>query len=343
MLVVVGVSIGSNVQHVGWRAGRTGAAAPPTLCAVSVLERPAARPEGSVRTRAGVARGLVRAARPKQWVKQVLVLAAPAAAGVLGSGAAVWHVAVAAATFTLAAAGTYVLNDLSDVEADRRHPTKRHRPFASGAVPLAVGWVAGPAFVVAAPLLGWVLASWRLGLTLGAYVALTTLYSRLLKHVAVVELMVVAFGFVLRAIAGAAAVNAPLSQWFVIVASFGSLFMVVGKRYAEVTGVEEGGVGSRQVLGEYPVAFLRQVRDVCTAVTLLAYCLFAFERGAETTLALPWFQLSILPVTLGLLRYALLLEKGQGGAPEDVVLHDRTLLAAGAVWLVLFALGVSDA
>jgi len=88
------------------------------------------------------------------------------------------------------------------------------------------------------------------------------------------------------------------------------------------------------------VAFLRQVRDVCIAVTLLAYCLFAFERGADAGLALPWFQLSIVPVTLGLLRYALLLEKGQGGAPEEVVLHDRTLLIAGALWCALFGLGV---
>jgi len=287
--------------------------------------------------------GLVRAARPKQWVKQVLVLAAPGAAGVLDQRHALLATAAAALVFTLAAAGTYMVNDASDVEADRHHPTKRYRPFASGQVPVALGWVIGIALIVAAPLLGWALATWQLGATVGGYVVLTTLYSRRLKHVAVVELMIVAFGFVLRAIAGAAAVAVPLSEWFVIVASFGSLFMVVGKRYAEVVGLEEGGVGSRRILAEYPVSFLRQVRDVCVAVTLLAYCLFAFERGATSSLTLPWFQLSIVPVTLGLLRYSLLLEKGQGGAPEDVVLHDRTLLVSGALWCVLFGLGVVGA
>lgn len=303
---------------------------------------PLAPPQsGAVRGAGSVAAGLVRAARPKQWVKQVLVLAAPGAAGVLLHGHALWRTAVAAIVFTLAASGTYMINDASDVEADRRHPTKCRRPFASGQVPVRLGWAVGLTLLVAAPLLGWALATWQLAVTVAVYVALTTAYSRRLKHVAVVELMIVAFGFVLRAIAGAAAVDVPLSQWFVIVASFGSLFMVVGKRYAEATGLEEGGVASRRILAEYPLPFLRQVRDVSISVTLLAYCLFAFDRGSQAALSLPWFQLSIVPVTLGMLRYALLLECGQGGAPEDVVLHDRTLLLSGLAWLAVFLLGVA--
>jgi len=293
------------------------------------------------RTAGSVARGLLRGTRPKQWVKQVLVLAAPGAAGVLNHGHALGLTAVAAVTFTMAAGGTYLVNDASDVEADRHHPTKRRRPIASGQVPLALGWAVGIGLLVAGPALGWVLAGWRLGAVLTTYVLTTLAYSRRLKHVAIVEMMVVAAGFVLRALAGAAAVQVPLSEWFVIVASSGSLFMVVGKRYAEVTGLEAGGVGSRRILAEYPLAWLRQVRDVCVSVTLLAYCLFAFERGLVGSSVAPWFQLSIIPVTLGLFRYALLLERGQGGAPEDVVLHDRTLLVAGVLWIALFGLGVA--
>ncbi len=293
------------------------------------------------RTAGGVAAGLLRGTRPKQWVKQALVVAAPAAAGVLDSAQGIGRTAVAGVAFTLAAGGTYLVNDASDVEADRHHPTKRTRPLASGQVPLALGWAVGIGLLVAGPLLGWLAAGWRLGAVLATYVALTLAYSRRLKHVAIVELMVVAAGFVLRALAGAAAVRVPLSEWFVIVASSGALFMVVGKRYAEVTGLDEGGVGSRRILAEYPVAWLRQVRDVTVSVTLLAYCLFAFERGALVHASVPWYQLSIVPVTLGLLRYALLLERGQGGAPEEVVLRDRTLLVSGLVWAVLFGLGVA--
>jgi len=301
------------------------------------------------RTPASVASALLRATRPRQWVKQVLVLAAPVSAGVLDSWSAVGHTAVAAATFTMAAGGTYLVNDARDVEADRRHPTKRARPMASGALPMSLGWAAAGVLLAGSVAVGGALAGWRLAVVLAVYVGLTLAYSVRLKHVAVVELMVVALGFVLRALAGAAAVRVPLSEWFVIVASFGSLFMVVGKRYAEVTGLADG-VAARRILAEYPVAWLRQVRDVCVSVTLLAYCLFAFERGGGSSpqggqdmSTVPWYQLSIIPVTLGLLRYALLLERGQGGAPEEVVLRDRTLLVAGVLWAVLFGLGVARA
>jgi decaprenyl-phosphate phosphoribosyltransferase len=305
-------------------------------------------PTTARRTPGRVVAGLLRGTRPKQWVKSVLVPAAPASAGVLFQPRELLLTVVAVVAFTTAAGGTYLVNDASDVVADRRHPTKRHRPVASGVVPVGLAWIVGIGLMAAAVGVGGLLAGWRLSVVLGIYVALTLAYSKRLKHVAIVELLIVAVGFVLRAVAGAAASGVAPSEWFLIVASFGSLFMVVGKRYAEVTGLEEGGVGSRRILSEYPLAWLRQVRDVSVAVTLLAYCLFAFERAdvpgpasaVAGTLTVPWYQLSIVPVTLGLLRYALLLERGQGGAPEEVVLRDRTLLASGLAWAVLFGLGV---
>jgi decaprenyl-phosphate phosphoribosyltransferase len=287
-----------------------------------------------------VVAGLLRGMRPRQWIKNVLVVAAPASAGVLDDGEVLSRTVVAVACFTMAAAGTYLVNDAADVEADRQHPTKRERPVASGMVPVPVAYVAGFALLVLAPVLGGVVTRWQLGVVIGAYVLVTLAYSTVLKHLAVVELVAVALGFVLRAIAGGAATGVPLSQWFLVVASFGSLFMVVGKRFAEATQSDDGGVGARPVLAAYPVVWLRSLRDTCVAVTLLAYCLFAFERGVGHDLTVPWYQLSILPVTLGLLRYSLQVERGQGAAPEDLVLSDRVLQLCGVVWMVTFGLGV---
>lgn len=285
--------------------------------------------------------------RPKQWVKNVLVVAAPASAGELWHGHVAARTAVAVVAFILASSGTYLINDAADVDADRLHPTKRFRPIASGLVPVATARVLGIALMVVSVAGGGLLTDWRLSVVLGSYVVLQVSYSTWLKHVAVVELVCVALGFVLRAIAGGAATRIELSEWFVIVASFGSLFMVLGKRYAEATNLEDGGVTARRILAEYPVTWLRQMRDTCVAVTLLAYCLFAFERAtvpgphqSHRALTLPWYELSIVPVTVGLLRYALQVERGHGGAPEDLVLHDKVLIAAGFAWTVLFGLGV---
>lgn len=288
-----------------------------------------------------VSGGLVRGLRPKQWVKNVLVAAAPAAGGVLFRQDVLWHTCVAVVAFSLCASAGYLVNDAADVEADRRHPTKSNRPVASGLVPVGVARVSGVAVGVAGICCGTLLTTPALGLTLGVYFATTLAYSCGLKHVAVVELFMVTAGFLLRPLAGAAATAVAPSHWFLVVASFGSLYMVAGKRYAEVAALGEGAAGHRRILGEYPAAFLRQTRELALAVTVLAYCLWAFERAGGQ--ALPYEQLSIIPFTYALLRYALLLERGHGGAPEDVVLGDRPLLLAGLSWSALFAAGVLTA
>lgn len=155
--------------------------------------------------------GLIRSLRPQQWTKNLLVLAAPLGAGVLGSVEGVIDVVIAFVAFSLAAGATYVLNDLRDLEQDRVHPRKRHRPFASGAVPVGVGIVWGLATLAGAiavsllrPHLVWVVLG---------YVVLTTSYSLWLKHLAVIELVAVAAGFVVRAVAGAVAADVPISPW----------------------------------------------------------------------------------------------------------------------------------
>jgi len=281
---------------------------------------------------------LVRLARPKQWLKNVLVIAAPGAAGVLGEPTALFHTAIAFVCFCLAARGTYFINDALDVEADRRHPTKRFRPVASGEVAVHTAFAGGGVLMVAAIALAFV-ARWPLAVCVGAYVLQTMVYSLWLKHEAVLDLACVASGFVLRTIAGGLAVGVAISPWFLIVAGSASLFMVTGKRHAELVELGEGATGHRRALEMYSRSFLNYVRSVASSVTVVAYCLWAFEKSS--TVGNPvWFQLSIVPFVLWILRYALLLEQGGGGAPEELVMSDRVLVVLGAVWAVLFAIAV---
>ena len=310
----------------------------PMASSAGVEERPLAEPPAAEPARApastSLARGLLRAARPKQWAKNVLVAAAPGAAGVLGSGLNPLRVALAFVAFCLVASGMYLLNDAADIEADRRHPVKRHRPIASGVVPLPVAIAAGIALTLVG--LGVALTvNWGLLLAVGIYVAITLAYTLWLKHLAVIDIATVAAGFIIRAIAGGVAVDVPISRWFLIVASFGSLFVVAGKRTGERLDLGEDRALVRATLGAYSHDYLHFVWTMAAGVTVAAYCLWAFE-GAEDA-AFPWYELTIVPFVVGILRYALLLEAGRGGAPEEVILGDRTIQVLGGLWVLLFA------
>jgi decaprenyl-phosphate phosphoribosyltransferase len=285
-----------------------------------------------------IALAYLRLARPKQWVKNVLVIAAPGAAGVLGDSTALFRTFIAFACFCLAASGTYYINDALDVEADRRHPTKRYRPVAAGIISPNAAIAGGAVLIVAAIGLTFA-ARWQLALVIGGYLVLTLLYSLWLKHEAVLDLACVAAGFVLRTVAGGVAIPVHISPWFLIVAGSGSFFMVTGKRHAELTELGDDAVGHRRALELYSLSFLSYVRAVASSVTVLAYCLWAFEKSSDVGNPV-WFQLSIVPFVLGILRYALLIEQGGGGAPEELVLSDRVLLALGAIWALLFAIAV---
>jgi len=286
-------------------------------------------------------RGMVRVARPHHWLKNVLVFAAPGAAGVLGHRHADLLAAGAFAIFCIAASGTYFLNDTLDAEADRAHPTKRLRPVAAGIVPVALAATTAAVLMTLAVGLAWWMSGPRLALVMALYVGIATAYSLRLKHVVVVELACVSAGFVLRAIAGGVATGVPLSNWFVIVTSFGSLLVVAGKRSAEHGLL--GHAAHRSVLEAYPPAFLRSVRLLSTSVTVTAYCLWAFERSTAAAGHRHhpiWFQLSIIPVVLALLYLELRFERGEGGAPEELALHDGALQVMALAWVTLFAVGV---
>jgi decaprenyl-phosphate phosphoribosyltransferase len=282
---------------------------------------------------------LLRLARPQQWSKNVLVLAAPGAAGVLLEGPSIVKTLIAFVCFCLAASGTYCWNDALDVDADRMHPKKQARPVAAGHVPVAVAKQFGSVLLVAAVALSFA-ATWHLTLVVAGYVLITLAYSTWLKHEPVLDLATVAAGFVLRTVAGGVAVGVPISNWFLIVAASGALFIVTGKRSAEHSELGDDAGLHRRALAQYSAAYLGYVRAMSSTIAILAYCLWAFEASNRSGNPV-WFQLAIIPFVLGVLRYALLLDRGEGGAPEEVLLRDRVLLVIGLAWIVCFSIAVA--
>jgi len=286
---------------------------------------------------------LIVAMRPRQWAKNVLVFAAPLAAGQLFVPEILLPSLGAFVVFCLISSATYLINDIRDVESDREHPKKHARPIAAGQLPVPVA-VTAAVVLVAASLSVAAVISWALLGVVVAYAVFTLAYSMGLKHEPVIELALLALGFLLRAIAGGAASGLPISQWFLIVAGFGSLFMAAGKRYSELDRfVRDSSNGNdatlrRRSLNGYTLGYLRFVWGVAAAVTITSYCLWAFDV-AETPSSFPWAEWSVLPFVLAILRYGVSVDRGEAEAPEDTALHDRVLLILGLAWLILFGLG----
>jgi decaprenyl-phosphate phosphoribosyltransferase len=301
--------------------------------------RPTPAPSSSPAPRPSKVRAIVKTARPKQWTKNVLVFAAPAAAGVLDQRDAILKTLVAFVGFCLAASATYFLNDANDVDVDRLHPTKRLRPIAAGDLDVRTARVIAVVLIVLALAITAPIHDFQLMFVVAGYVAVTISYTIWLKYEPVIDLAAVASGFVFRAIAGGVATGVPLSNWFLIVAGAGSLFIVTGKRHAEQVELGSDSFEHRSTLGEYSTAFLGYVRAVASGVMITAYCLWAFENAVHTGDE-TWFRLSIVPFVIAVLRYALVVDQGGGGAPEEVVLSDRVLQLVGLVWIILFGLGV---
>jgi decaprenyl-phosphate phosphoribosyltransferase len=280
---------------------------------------------------------LLRACRPRQWIKNALVAIAPAAAGALTRPGVVPQVIGAFVAFCMLSSATYLVNDVRDRDQDRRHPRKRHRPIAAGQLRprgalriAALMAVAGIALSLAVQP--------ALGVVAVCYLALTTGYSIWWRRVVVLDIVAIAGGFLLRAIAGGVAVDVPLSRSFLAVTAACALFLVAGKRYAELTA---GGARSatRATLRRYSRPLLRRLLVGAAALGCLAYARWAFARPAPG----PWFELSMVPFVMWLGRYAMILDTGAGEAPEELILRDPGLLALGALWALLFVGGVYGA
>jgi decaprenyl-phosphate phosphoribosyltransferase len=280
---------------------------------------------------------LLRAMRPKQWIKNVLVAAAPLASGQLVEPAVQRQTAIAFIAFSLAASAVYLVNDVRDVEADRSHPRKRYRPIAAGELAPATALIAATLLFAGGAAVA-LLASVGLLVVVVIYILLTFAYSFLLKTQPVIDLAVIAGGFILRALAGGVAADIEFSPWFLLVAGFGSLFMAAGKRFSELRSVGAGA--TRASLERYTEGYLRFVWAMSATVAVMTYCLWAIEvadRWPRPVLA----EASIAPFVLGILRYAVDVERGAADTPEEVVLNDRLLQGFGVLWLGLFAAGVS--
>ena len=280
---------------------------------------------------------VLRAVRPRQWVKNALVLAAPLAAGRVDEPDVLVGSALAFVVFCLAAGAVYLVNDVRDVEEDRRHPTKRLRAIASGELPETTAYAVAGVLLVAALTAG-LLVAVPLGVTVAVYLTIQLAYAGGLKHQPVMDLACVASGFLLRAIGGGVATGIPLSPWFLLVASFGSLFMVAGKRYSEIHTVG-AAAGTRRSLEYYSESYLRFIWSMAASVTVVAYSLWAFER-VELRDDFPWAEISVAPFVLALMRYAVDIDRGTAGTPEDIAFTDRVLQLLALSWVATVTLAV---
>ncbi len=279
--------------------------------------------------------GVVRTARPRQWVKNVLVFAAPFTAGQITNVDVLVDAAVAFVAFSLVASSVYLINDAVDVEADRAHPTKRNRPIAAGVVPIPLAYASAALFFGAGIGVSF-LADWRLLIVLVVYEAIQLGYCFGLKHQPVIDLVIVGSGFLMRLIAGGVATGISLSQWFLLVTAFGSLFMVAGKRFAEVMLFERTGAKIRSSLKKYSGSYLRFVWATSAAILIMTYCLWAFEQQHRVP-GTVWSVISIVPFVIAVLRYAVDVDGGNAGEPEEIALRDRVLQVLGASWVVTLA------
>lgn len=279
--------------------------------------------------------GVVKTARPRQWAKNVLVFVAPFTAAQITNGNVLIDALVAFVSFSLVASSVYLINDAVDVEADRAHPTKRNRPIAAGVVPVPAAYAAAVVFFGAGLAISF-LASPQLAIVLGVYEAVQLGYCFGLKHQPVVDLAIVGSGFLMRAIAGGVAAGIALSQWFLLVTAFGSLFMVAGKRYAEIMLFERTGAKIRASLKKYSASYLRFVWATAAAILIMSYSLWAFtlREGAHGSI---WPMISMVPFVIAVLRYAVDVDGGTAGEPEEIVLKDRVLQILGVLWVVTLA------
>jgi decaprenyl-phosphate phosphoribosyltransferase len=281
---------------------------------------------------------VVRTTRPRQWPKNLLVFAAPLAGATLGRPDGLGYAAAAAVAFGCASAAVYLVNDVVDAERDRRHPVKRHRPIASGALSgshavalavvaafgaIAIGAALGVPLLVAAAV---------------AYLCTSFLYSARLKHVPFVELALVASGFLLRVLGGAAATHVPVSVWFLLVCSLGALFVAIAKRYAELATLGPAAARHRPAMRGYRPGTLRFAQVAVAASMLAMYLLWASGESDGTR---AWHLASTLPLALAIFRFGTLTGRRTMRSVEEMITGDGPMIACELAWLGLFCVGLA--
>ncbi len=270
---------------------------------------------------------LFKALRPKQWAKNGLLWAALLFSQNYTNTAAVTKVAIGTALFCLLSSAGYLFNDLRDIESDRKHPEKRFRPLAAGHVPTGLAWATSGVFLVSGLAGSFLLLPTRFGIAAVCYLLITLSYSKWFKHVVLLDVMLLASGFLVRAVAGAEAISVDSSPWFLVCTGFGALFIGLNKRLAEINLLQGDAAEHRKILEEYTPAMLEQFISVSTACTLISYALYTFSGDHPTSM-----MVTVPFVMYGVLRYMYLVENGAGGAPEKILFKDRPM----QVCLVLY-------
>ena len=280
---------------------------------------------------------VLRTARPRQWPKNLLVFAAPLAGASLGRRDGLAYALVAAAAFGFASVAVYFVNDVADIERDRRHPRKRYRPVAAGDLPKSHALVIGAACAALGLAAGVAVSVPLLTAAVGGYMAMSFLYSWVLKHIAVVELVFVASGFLLRVLGGAAATHVPPSAWFLLVCSLGALGVATAKRYTELAGLGDAAIEHRPAMRWYRPTALLATQWVIGAMMIAAYLAWAAgeRHGAEV-----WHILSAIPLAAALVRFGVLTARHTTAPVEDLLMRDGIMLGCELTWLALFVTGL---
>jgi 4-hydroxybenzoate polyprenyltransferase len=303
-----------------------------------ITEQADARPDPRRARGRSLAANLILSLRPAQWTKNLIIFAALIFGQRLLEPRAILYAVAAFAIFCILSGVVYLINDVADREADRRHPVKMHRPIASGAVPVSAAMtsalVLGAAAIAAAL---WLRVPF--GLMATAYLALLALYSGPLKHVVIIDVLTIAIGFVLRAAAGAVVIEVAIGPWLYVLTILLALFLALSKRRHELVLLADQATGHRRILEEYSPYLLDQMISVVTASTLVAYAIYTVSSDTVQK-----FHTNLLALTLpfplyGIFRYLYLVhQKEGGGSPSEMLLNDRPLLVCVALWAVALAL-----
>jgi 4-hydroxybenzoate polyprenyltransferase len=281
---------------------------------------------------------LLLSLRPGQWTKNLLVFAGILFGRRLFDPSAAVHALAAFAIFCALSGAVYLINDVADREADRRHPLQMRRPIASGAVSVPAALAAALVLAVAA-LASAVALGWTFALVAAAYLSLLALYSGPLKNIVIIDVLTIAIGFVLRAAAGAVAVDVEISHWLLVCTILLALFIALAKRRHEIVLLAGEARSHRAILSEYTPYLLDQMIAVVTASTLISYAFYTISPETEAKFGTQWLGLTIPFPLYGIFRYLYLVHHREGGgSPADLLLTDRPLLACVALWALTVAL-----
>ncbi|MEO0021156.1 MAG: decaprenyl-phosphate phosphoribosyltransferase [candidate division WOR-3 bacterium] len=277
---------------------------------------------------------IVKSMRPKQWVKNLLVFAAL----IFSENLLVWdkvmRTAAAFIFFCLVSGAVYIINDVVDRENDRTHPKKRLRPIAAGELPILPALMAA-VLAVAVGVGGGFYLNWRFGLVIAIYFLLQLAYSFVLKKIVVLDVMVVAAGFALRAISGTYVIAVQISPWLFVCTILLALFLALAKRRHELLFLEGGGISHRSVLGKYSETLLDQMIAVATSATVITYCLYTIAPETVHKFGTHNLILTMPFVLYGIYRYLYLVyRREEGGAPEKVLFTDLPLIIDVLLWMI---------